>query len=153
MHINDYKRSKEEEDQMGKETGARFSEGKIRHDLIPPWSLNELARVYTYGCKKYSPDNWRKGLKWRQDVIGPLLRHLWKWIRGEKIDEESGMYHLAMVLWNVITLMEYEKNSIGQDDRNPYTLDLMDEDERFRKIEIWKQLASKGRDEEYNGLI
>ncbi len=42
--IKDYKRSEEEEKQMGKTTAARFSEGKVRHDLIPPWPLDELAK-------------------------------------------------------------------------------------------------------------
>ena len=45
---------------MGQETAGRFSEGKIRHDLVAPWALNELARVYTYGTIKYSDDNWWK---------------------------------------------------------------------------------------------
>jgi len=35
-----------------------------------------------------------------------------------------------------------------KDDRIPYTLDTMDEEERKRRIEIWKSLASIGRDTE-----
>jgi len=152
MHINDYKRSKEEEDQMGKEMGARFSEGKVRHDLIPPWALDELAKVYSYGCLKYDDENYLKGLRWKKDVVGPILRHLWKWIRGQKIDKESGCHSLAMAVWGCFTLMVYEKNKIGVDDRCPYHLDLMDDSERLRRVELWKQLASKGKDQDYNGL-
>lgn len=147
-----YKRSEKEEEQMGKETAARFSKGKIRHDLIPPWPLEELAKVYTYGSQKYDSDNWRKGLRWRKDVIGPLKRHLEKWICGEKLDDESNCFHLAMVLWNVCALMEYERCSIGIDDRNPYDLSLMSEEERSRRISKWKELASQGKTDEYNGL-
>lgn len=152
QEIKNYIRSQEEESQTGKETAARFSEGKIRHDLIPQSPIDELAKVYTYGVRKYGPDNWRKGLKWRKDVIGPLLRHLWKWIRGERIDEESGCHHLAMVIWNIFTLMEYERCSIGIDDRNPYDLSLMDENERNKRISKWKELATSGQFEKYNGL-
>lgn len=152
IQIKSYKRSAEEEAQMGKETAARFSEGKIRYDLIPPFPIELLARVYTYGSQKYDPDNWRKGLRWRKDVIGPLKRHLEKWIRGEQLDEESGCHHLSMVLWNVCALIEYERCDAGIDDRNPYDLSMMDEDERNRRIEMWKSLATIGKESEYNGL-
>jgi len=150
--IKNYERSKDEEDLLGKETAARFSEGKIRHDLIPPYPIDELAKVYTYGTIKYDDDNWRKGMKWKRFVIGPLLRHLWKWIRGEKIDDESNCHHLAMVIWQCCCLMEYERNKTGIDDRNPYDLSLMDETERNRRIKMWKELAIEGKDSEYNGL-
>ena len=151
--IKEYKRSEEEEGQLGKETAARFSEGKVRHDLIPPWVIEQLAQVYTYGTKKYDSDNWRKGLAWKKNVIGPLLRHLNKWLRGEKVDEESGCHHLAMVLWQGAALMLYEKYSIGQDDRNPYDLDLMDIREQKRRIELWKKFAKDNNLEDYDGLI
>jgi hypothetical protein len=51
-----------------------------------------------------------------------------------------------------MALIEYERNGIGIDDRVPYTLDLMDESERNRRIEMWRGLASDGKDQEYNGL-
>jgi len=150
--MKEYKRSDEEEQQMGKETAARFSKGKIRHDLIPLNPIEELAKVYSYGTRKYDADNWLKGLKWRENVIGPMLRHMWKWIRGEKIDDESGCHHLAMVVWQCFCLMEYERCSIGSDDRNPYGLDLMDEEQRNRRITIWRTLANQNKMENYNGL-
>jgi hypothetical protein len=147
-----YKRTKAEEAQMGKNTAARFSEGKIRHDLIPGWPIDEVAKVYTYGTNKYDDDNWRKGLAWKKNVIGPLFRHLWKWVRGEIIDEESGCHHLAMAVWQCFALMEYERCGVGQDDRNPYDLTLMDEKERNNRIELWKELAFQDKLSDYNGL-
>ncbi len=152
-NIKDYERSKDEENQMGQEVAARFSEGKVRHDLVPPWPLDEVAKVYTYGTKKYDDDNWRKGLAWKKNVIGPMLRHMWKWIRGEKIDKESNCHHLAMVVWQCFCLMEYERNSIGQDDRNPYDLNLMNKKEQKRRIVMWKKFASDNTLKNYNGLL
>jgi hypothetical protein len=149
---NDYERSPEEEAQLGKETAGRFNKGKIRYDLIAPWSLEQLAKVYTYGTIKYDDDNWWKGLKWKKDVFGCITRHIWKWFRGEKYDDESGLHHLAHAAWNCFALMEYERNNIGIDDRCPYTQDLLPEDERKRKIALWRELASKGKDSEYNAL-
>lgn len=150
--IKPYIKSKDEEKQMGQKNAGRFSAGKMRHDLIAPWALEQLAGVYTYGSQKYDDDNWRKGLRWRKDVFACILRHIWKWFRGEKFDTESGLHHLSHAAWNCFTLMEYERNSIGQDERNPYDLDLIDEDERNRRIKLWKKLASEDKLEDYNGL-
>ena len=150
--IREYKRNKEEEAQMGQETAARFSKGKNRLDLIPEWPIWEVGKVYTYGTNKYDDDNWRKGLTWKKNVIGPLKRHLTKWIRGEKLDDESGCHHLAMVVWQCFALMEYERCEVGMDDRNPYDLTLMDEEERNARIELWRKLAKEDRLQDYNGL-
>jgi hypothetical protein len=150
--IKKYIRNKEEEDQMGQETAGRFSAGKIRHDLLPPWSIDQIAQVYTYGTIKYDDDNWWKGLKWKKDVFGCILRHIWKWFRGEVNDDESGLHHLAHAAWNCIALMEYERNGIGIDDRVPYVLDMMDEEERTKRIIRWRTLATNDKISEYNGL-
>lgn len=147
-HMKKYDRSAEEEKQMGQETAGRFSAGKIRHDLIAPWALNELAKVYTYGTQKYDDDNWWKGLKWKRDVFGCITRHIWKWMRGEKYDDESGVHHLAHAAWNCFALMSYERHNIGIDDRIPYELDLMDPVERDRRIDMWLECKGEG----YNGL-
>ena len=150
--VKEYQRNEEEEAQMGKEIAARFSKGKVRHDLIPPMPLEELAKVYTYGCNKYDDDNWRKGLAWKQNVIGPLKRHLQKWLRGEVLDDESNCHHLAMVVWQCFALMEYERCKLGKDDRNPYDLDLMNEDERNKRITKWRELAIADKLKDYNGM-
>jgi hypothetical protein len=144
--VNKYERSEEESSQLGQDTAARFDEGKNRHDLLPPWALDQIALVYTYGTIKYDDDNWWKGMQWKK-IIGPLLRHVWKWVRGETLDDESGLHHLAHAAWQCFCLMEYERNKIGIDNRVPYTLDMMDEKERERRIELWKKDT-----ENYNGL-
>lgn len=149
---NNYERDEKEQDQMGKPVAARFNEGKVRHDLIPPVALDEIAKVYTYGTKKYSDDNWWKAFRWRKDTYGCIQRHLNKWLRGEQRDDESGIHHLAHVCWNAIALQEFERNGIGQDDRVPYILDLMNPEERALKIKAWRKLADEGREDEYNGL-
>jgi hypothetical protein len=150
--MKEYKRNDEENAQMGQKTAGRFSAGKTRHDLMAPLALDEIARVYTYGTQKYDDDNWWKGLRWKKDVFGCILRHVWKWFRGEKFDKESGLHHLAHAAWNCITLMEYERNQIGIDDRVPYTLDLMEPSERRRRLLKWLKLAEEDRMDEYNGL-
>lgn len=150
--IKEYKRSEEEEAQLGKPNAARYTKGKIRHDLIPNWVLDEVAKVYTYGTIKYDDNNWWKGMPWSQNVIGPLKRHLEKWLRGEVLDDESNCHHLAMVIWQCICLMCYEKYRLGSDDRVPYDLDRMNPQEQQARIMLWKKLANEGKLGEYNGL-
>lgn len=150
--FNDYVKNDEEKAQLGKPTAGRFNQGKIRYDLMPPWAMEQIAKVYTYGTRKYDDDNWWKGMKWRKDVFGCIERHIKKWLRGEQLDDESGLHHLAHAAWNCIALMEYERNMIGTDDRNPYTQDLLPDEERQMKIAEWRKLADKGRDSEYDGL-
>jgi len=149
--IRRYERSDEEESILGKSEAARFDDGKNRFDLLPPWSIDQIAKVYTYGTIKYDDDNWWKGMPWKK-VIGPMLRHIWKWLRGEKYDDESGLHHLAHAAWQCIALMEYERNGIGNDNRVPYTLDLMDKEQREKRIDTWRILANQNKLKNYNGL-
>jgi hypothetical protein len=97
--------------------GLRLDEGKERVDLFPPDALMELGRVYGAGSIKYPLRNWERGMPWSK-VIGPLLRHLFKWMRGEERDPEDGQRHIAKVAWNAIALLTYELRGIGTDDRS-----------------------------------
>lgn len=96
--------------------GLRFDDGKPRYDLIPPEAIEELARVYTVGAKKYAPRNWERGMSWGR-VFGSLMRHCWKFWRGEAIDEETGCHHMALAAWNCFALFTYDRRQIGEDDR------------------------------------
>jgi hypothetical protein len=137
-----FTRNNNEESQLGKETAARFDSGKPRYDLIPPYALHELVLVYTYGCHKYDPDNWWKGMQWRK-VIGPMLRHIFKWMRGEKYDQESGLHHLAHAAWNAIALFCYQVKGLGVDDRQPLSMDLQDNDDLNKIMQLRKTLYNE----------
>jgi 5'(3')-deoxyribonucleotidase len=96
--------------------GMRFDDGKIRHDLLPPMAINELAKVLTFGAQKYAPNNWMKGMKWSR-VIGSLKRHLNAIERGEDYDPETGLLHSSHVMCNAAFLTEYYKIYPQWDDR------------------------------------
>ncbi len=149
--IKKYEASEKEKAQLGQRDAGRYDEGKVRHDLIPGWAMEELAKVYTYGCNKYDDNNWWKGMKWSK-IMGPLQRHYNKWKRGSQIDEESNCYHLAMVAWNAIALLCYEKNRIGTDNRCPYDLDRLEPAERQARIALWLDNMINGKPDDYNGL-
>lgn len=88
-------------------SGLRYDAGKNRLDLLSIPALWEIGRVYTEGAKKYEDRNWEKGLKY-SSTLGCLMRHLFKWIAGHKMDEELPVHHMALVAWNAITLLHME---------------------------------------------
>ena len=95
---------------------AHFSDGKSGVDQIPVEVLLEWGKVFTMGEKKYGRDNWKGGTKWHE-FIGSALRHLFAWERGQELDSESELPHLAHAIWNLGALLYYQKMKLGTDDR------------------------------------
>lgn len=97
--------------------GTKFDQDKERFDLIPADALVELAAVYNIGAKKYGDRNWENGMKWGR-VFAAMMRHAWKWWRGEDVDQEDGQHHLASVAWCALSLLAYVRRGVGEDDRS-----------------------------------
>ncbi len=98
--------------------GIRENTNKPPVNLVLSKALLEVAKVAEFGAKKYSPHNYRKGMKW-SFFVDAAMRHLIKYCTGEKKDEESGLSHLAHVCWNTLALLEFEVEKLGQDDIFP----------------------------------
>lgn len=89
---------------------VRFNQDKLRYDLIPPEFITALAEVFTFGAKKYTPNNWKGFTPEQQEEIkGSLLRHIYAYLEGEENDPESGLSHLAHAGCN-LAFMIYFKN-------------------------------------------
>ena len=97
-------------------TGIKHDQGKIRLDLISPVALEELARVLDFGSRKYSSWNWANGISYTR-VLAAILRHTYLYLRGETIDPESGVSHMAAVMCNAMFLLHFEKMRPQFDDR------------------------------------
>lgn len=96
--------------------GVKFDEGKLRFDLLPPHALEKLVEVYTYGARKYADRNWEKGMAWSR-TFGAIMRHAWKFWKGEDYDKESGLHHMAHAAFNCLALVEYTKTKPEFDNR------------------------------------
>ena len=103
--------------QQKDEPGLRYDSGKLRYDLLPVDSLEELVKVYTIGAAKYADRNWEKGMSWGR-CFGSLLRHAFAFWRGEVFDQETKCHHMAHVAWNALTLVSFTMRGIGTDDRD-----------------------------------
>jgi len=87
------------------ESGAArdSQENKGRYDLISPFAMRRLAKVYEKGASKYGDRNWEKGQPMCR-VFDSAIRHLNQWLMGEN-DED----HLGQAMWNVVTLIHNEE--------------------------------------------
>ncbi len=115
---------------MDKGQGLRLNEGKIRYDLLEPFAVEQLAKVFTKGASKYEPNNWLKGMNWSK-MRASLERHLRAWDQKEDFDfdptcascregnctNHTGLYHMAQVAWNAMCLVSYYKHFPEGDDR------------------------------------
>ena len=90
------------------DAGIKFDKEKIKMELIPLSTVLEVAKVLTFGAKKYAPNNWMKLENAEERYRGALLRHLTAHESGERIDKESGLLHIAQVMTNAMFLLWFE---------------------------------------------
>lgn len=99
----------------------RYDEGKTNWSLMPFEAIEEISKVLDFGANKYAEWNFANdgGMKWSR-VINSCLRHIFKWMRGEDLDPESGLHHLAHAGCNIVFLLYYVKNPhiFNKDDRH-----------------------------------
>lgn len=98
------------------ETGGMKGRKAEEYGLIPPHALEEVAKVYGFGAAKYDSHNWAKGYPytWSLSALG---RHIKQFEKGERLDKESGIPHLAHAAFHLFTLMEFDRTGRGTDDR------------------------------------
>lgn len=103
-------------DSDAKGSGARYNDGKPAFDLVPLVALEDCAKVFEYGRRKYASWNWAKGMEW-SIPLACILRHLSAWQRGEDNDHESGLPHLGHVMCNLVMLTTYARTYPEGDNR------------------------------------
>ena len=96
-----------EEDELNadykQELADRFNDGKLQWSMVDFKSLEDMVRVLEFGAKKYSRDNWKKGLK-TTEVVDSMLRHIYAYLEGEDLDPESGINHTGHIMCNAMFL-------------------------------------------------
>lgn len=85
---------------MSKADFMKFDTNKLRFDLIPPEVNTELAKVFTYGAKKYKPNNW-KACPDTNIYVAAAIRHLEAHRSGVHLDDDSGLLHISHALTNL----------------------------------------------------
>lgn len=75
--------------------GKKFDDGKPRYDLVDDDAEAEFVAVLSFGAIKYEPDNWRSVPELKKRAFSALRRHLRSFRRGDLLDGEMGLHHLA----------------------------------------------------------
>ena len=96
--------------------GIKFDDEKIRWDLLPWDALEEVAKVMTFGAKKYGDRNWEKGIAYGR-LIRAAIGHITDWAMRRDVDSETGLSHLAHAGCCVLFLLAYILRGVGEDNR------------------------------------
>lgn len=95
----------------------RKNDDKLCYSLVDVESIEGLIRVLEFGAKKYSPNNWQKGLTYTS-IYDSLMRHMTAIMKGEDIDPKSGLPHIDHVGCNWMFLSWMMRNRKDMDNRN-----------------------------------
>lgn len=97
-------------------TGGQKGQKPAQFSYIPFDALAEVSKVYQYGAKKYTRDNWKRGYNWSLN-FDAMMRHMWAFWEGEDLDPESQCSHVGHAAWHCLTLLWFIKNYKEGDDR------------------------------------
>ena len=101
--------------------GRKFDSEKPKLYLLPPKSIIEIGKVLTYGAEKYDAENWRKVDDLQNRYTSAALRHIFAHIDGEKLDEETGLSHLAHAMCCLLFKLEDELLGESEEERTRET--------------------------------
>jgi hypothetical protein len=90
-------------------SGRKDDSEKLQMNLLPWDALEEVAKVLTAGAKKYSPNGWKTVPDKVERYEAALIRHLAAYKRGEDLDPEDGLSHLAHLACNALFLVSFRE--------------------------------------------
>jgi len=102
-------------------TGGRKAQKPCQLGAIDPVALEQLGLVAGYGTKQYGRGNYLQGYAYSLS-LDALYRHTLAFSKGENLDPESGLPHMAHAAFHCLALITFMQREIGEDDR-PKTKD------------------------------
>lgn len=96
------------EDDDNNRSGVKYDAGKRDWTLLPWEPLEEVARVREFGVEHYGEDSW-KDVRPSKRYLKAAVRHLIAYMKGEKVDPESGLNHLAHAACNCLFLIWFDQ--------------------------------------------
>jgi len=63
--------------------------------LVPPAAIIHEAKAMMDGAQKYGPYNWRENSVAASVYIAAAMRHIYSWLDGEELAEDSECHHLG----------------------------------------------------------
>lgn len=97
---------------------AKADNGKPTYELLPFELLADVNKVLEHGKNKYGLLNWQRKESFKYSrCYNALLRHMFAWWRGQDLDNDTNISHLAHAMCNLLFLMWHDKNNPESDDR------------------------------------
>lgn len=96
--------------------GTKHDTDKIAWNLIDMPTFEKVVRVMMYGAAKYQKYNWKKGISFSR-LYNASLRHITAFWKGEDLDTETGISHLAHAMCCLMFLEWHRENKKDLDDR------------------------------------
>lgn len=96
--------------------GRKDDQAKPDLSLLPKEFLEEVAKAFMHGEKKYGRYNYRAGMDWHR-LVAACLRHISAFNEGEDTDSESNYSHLGHAGACIAMLLVYQTNKLGKDTR------------------------------------
>ena len=93
-----------------KKFSPEYDEGKRDYTLLPINELEQVLDVLEFGAIKYSPNAWQSVNNGLERYKKAMLRHMMSYLKGEKIDSESGLSHLSHLATNILFIMWFENS-------------------------------------------
>jgi hypothetical protein len=87
----------------------RYNNGKPQMSLLDLDCLTPCVAVMEYGAKKYSRNNWKKGMEVSK-IIDSLLRHIADLLAEKTLDEESKCLIVGHIQANAMFLGNMKNN-------------------------------------------
>jgi hypothetical protein len=88
--------------------GIKQDKEKRQWALLPWREVGIVVDVLTYGCKKYSADNWMHVPAAERRYFEAAMRHITARRAGEIMDRESKLPHLAHALCCLLFWMWFD---------------------------------------------
>lgn len=80
---------------------VKYDLNKLRWDLLPIEEVEEEVKVLTVGAQKYGPHKWKTLENAEERYFAALMRHIAAYRKGEYLDSETGLPHLAHAACNI----------------------------------------------------
>ena len=95
----------------------KYDSDKPAMQYVPGEAMEAMGQAFSYGARKYSPNNYKEtGLEISR-CIGAALRHIYKFNDGIDSDQESGLNHLGHAMAAIAMAIYMQKNHPEKDDR------------------------------------
>lgn len=86
-------------------TGRKADDGKLDLTMVAPSLVEHAARVLCFGAEKYDRRNYLRLPDGPHRIYQALRRHLHAFERGEDLDPETGLHHLAHAAGNLAMIL------------------------------------------------